>query len=227
MDIPSRTYSHSTGLIRKMTQLSQNERSKMNQPLLDKRCWIAAVSQGVHRHFIWLLIGSYVLAAVLPGLVLTIRQVSFGEIAFFQESTKVSLPMVMLGFLLLNAGLGVKTAELRYLFKTPHIVFGGLAANLLIPLAFIFVISHVLRLHHNPDEAQHILVGLALIAAMPIAGSSTAWAQNANGDITLSLALVLFSTLLSPLTTPLAFDAVEHMASGEYAEALENLESNG
>lgn len=181
----------------------------------------------VHRYFISLLVGSYAVAAVLPDLGNAIRTVSFGEIPFFHERTKVSLPMLMLAFLLLNAGLGVKATELRSLLKTPRIVFGGLAANLLIPLAFIYIVSQLLRVYHDPDEAQHILVGLALIAAMPIAGSSTAWTQNANGDVTLSLSLVLFSTLLSPLTTPMAFDAVEHMATGEYAEALENLESNG
>ncbi len=51
---------------------------------------------------------------------------------------------------------------------------------------------------HNPDEVQNILVGLALVASMPIAGSSTAWSQNADGDMALSLGLVLGSTLLSP-----------------------------
>jgi bile acid:Na+ symporter, BASS family len=192
----------------------------------DRHGWITAVSHFVHKHFIWMLVGSYSVAAVWPTLGLTIRKVSLGEITFFHETTKVSLPILMLAFLLLNAGLGVNTAELRNLLKNPRVVFGGLAANLLIPLTFIFTVSQVLRLYHDPVEAQHILVGLALIVAMPIAGSSTAWSQNANGDIALSLALVLFSTLLSPLTTPVAFDAVEHMATGEYAEALDRLELN-
>ena len=189
---------------------------------------IEAVSHFVHRHFIWLLIGSLVVAAVLPSLGLSIRKVSFGKITVFQESTEISMPMLMLAFLLLNAGLGIKTSEMRNLLKTPRIVSVGLAANVVIPITFIFVVAQLLlRFYHDPDEpdeVQHVLVGLALIAAMPIAGSSTAWSQNANGDIALSLALVLFSTFLSPLTTPLVFDAVEKMATGEYAEALDRLE---
>jgi BASS family bile acid:Na+ symporter len=135
--------------------------------------------------------------------------------------------MLMLALLLLNAGLGVDTTGLRSLLKTPRVVLGGLAANLLIPLAFIFAVSQAMRFYHDPVEVQHLLLGLALIAAMPIAGSSTAWSQNANGDMTLSLALVLFSTFFSPLTTAVAFDAVEHMATGEYARALDRLESTG
>ena len=133
----------------------------------------------------------------------------------------------MLAALLLNAGLGVQTSQLRNLVRSPRFLSAGLAANLLIPVTFIFAVSQVLRLWHNNAEAQEILVGLALVAAMPIAGSSTAWTQNANGDLALSLGLVLFSTFLSPLTTPLVFDLVELMASGDYADALEDLESKG
>jgi predicted Na+-dependent transporter len=55
---------------------------------------------------------------------------------------------------------------------------------------------------------QNILVGLALVASMPVAGSSTAWSQNTDGDMALSLGLVLLTTLLSPLTTPAALHAV-------------------
>jgi BASS family bile acid:Na+ symporter len=80
---------------------------------------------------------------------------------------------------------------------------------------------------HNPDEVQNILVGLALVASMPIAGSSTAWSQNADGNLALSLGLVLGSTLLSPVTTPLALHAVGFMASGDYAEDLHELAAGG
>jgi BASS family bile acid:Na+ symporter len=113
------------------------------------------------------------------------------------------------------------------LLRRPWPLAAGLAANVFIPIVYIFAVSRTMRLWHNPEEVQHILVGLALVAAMPIAGSSTAWSQNANGDLTLSLGLVLFSTLLSPLTTPLTFDMVEHMAEGEYAVILEDLETQG
>jgi bile acid:Na+ symporter, BASS family len=188
---------------------------------------IAKLSHFVHKQFICLLMGAYALAAVWPALGLRVREVSFGEFTFLHETTTASLPMLMLALLLLNAGLGVQTTELGNLLKSPQILLGGLTANLLVPIAFIFVVSQLMWLWpEEPSEPQSILVGLALIAAMPIAGSSTAWAQNANGDVALSLGLVLFSTFLSPVTTPIAFDLAEHMATGEYAVALENLESN-
>ena len=93
----------------------------------------------------------------------------------------------------------------------------------MIPITFILVLSHVMAGWHNADEVQNILVGLALVAWMLIAGSSTAWAQNADGELTLSLGMVLFSTLLSPLTTPIALHSVGLMATGDYAEDLHEL----
>lgn len=58
---------------------------------------------------------------------------------------------------------------------------------------------------------------------MPIAGASTAWAQNSNGNLVLSLGLVLLSTGLSPIITPLAFYVFGEMASEEYETVLHNL----
>jgi BASS family bile acid:Na+ symporter len=188
---------------------------------------LGAVSHFVHAYFLWLLLASYALAAAWPALGLAIRKVSFGEVAVLGEKTKVTLPVLMLAFLLFNAGLGIRTGELKNLLRHPLGLVAGLAGNLLVPILYVFVVSRTMRLWHNADEVQNILVGLALVASMPIAGSSTAWSQNANGNLALSLGLVFFSTFLSPLTTPVCFDLVEHMAEGEYRQILENLETQG
>jgi len=181
----------------------------------------------VHDQFLWLLIGSYAVAAILPGFGVWIRNVCFGKIALLREQTAITLPMVMLAFLLLNAGLGIKTGRLRALLRRPLALFAGLAVNFLAPIAFILGVTQVMRVWHNPDEVHNILVGLALVASMPVAGSSTAWSQNANGDLALSLGLVLFSTFLSPLTTPVALHSVALMTSGGYAGALHELAHSG
>jgi BASS family bile acid:Na+ symporter len=99
----------------------------------------------------------------------------------------------------------------------------GVIANLVLPVAFILGMTFLLHFWHNPREVQEMVVGLALIASMPIAGSSTAWAQNADGDLALSIGLVMLSTILSPMTTPLILHTVGGMAEGEYAEALHQL----
>lgn len=172
------------------------------------------ISHFVHAQFIWLLIGSYVVAALFPALGLSIRSMSVGT---------MSLPMLMLGFLLFNAGRGVELSALKNLRNDPLPLILGLLANLMVPVAYIAMVMFTMKFWHNPEEVQQILVGLALVAAMPIAGSSTAWSQNANGNLALSLGLVLGSTFLSPVTTPVALHSVGFMTTGDYSEDLHEL----
>ncbi|MBX6314004.1 MAG: bile acid:sodium symporter, partial [Isosphaeraceae bacterium] len=193
----------------------------------DREGWIGGLSRFLHERLLWLLLGSYGVAALWPAAGLRARGLSLGEVALFREKMSLSLPLLMLSLLLFNAGLGVPLARLRGLARRPADLLAGLAANLVIPIAYIFGVSLVMGPWHNPDEVQNILVGLALVASMPIAGSSTAWAQNADGDLALSLGLVLGSTLLSPLTTPLVLHAVGLLASGDYAEDLHELATGG
>jgi BASS family bile acid:Na+ symporter len=184
-------------------------------------------SHFVHKRFLWLMIGSYAVAAVLPKWGLWIRDVRLGELTLFGTKTTISLSMAMLAALLLNAGLGVKLSHFRELLRNPRLLGAGLAANLIVPIAFILVVTRAMAGWHNADEVQNILVGLALVASMPIAGSSTAWTQNADGELALSLGLVLFSTFLSPITTPLALHSVGLMATGDYAGDLHELAAGG
>jgi BASS family bile acid:Na+ symporter len=184
--------------------------------LNDRRRLIPAVSHFLHRHLLWFLVGAYTAAAFWPGPGVWFQEVTLGQIA------PVRLPMLLLALMLLNGGVGVQSRP-RELMRTAPLLAAGLAANLVLPLAFIFVAARMLRPWQEPDEAQCLLVGLALVAAMPVAGSSTAWSQNNNGQMSLSLGLVLLSTLLSPLTTPLSLHAVGGMASGDYADELRRL----
>lgn len=187
---------------------------------------VGRAAEFAHHHFLWLLVAAYAVAAVAPAAGLWVRHVSFGEVNVFGPRA-VSLPSVMLAALLFNAGLGVQPDRLHRLARNPLVLVAGLLANLLVPLLFILGVSQTLSAWHNPAEVQCVLVGLALIASMPVAGSSTAWSQNANGDLVLSLGLVLLSTCLSPLTTPAELEAVGWVARGEYAAALRDLAAGG
>src|SRR5262249_29208169 len=145
-----------------------------------------------------------------PGLGL--RGLSIGRVGLGPIRTEASLPVIMLACLLFNAGLVVNTAQLGGPVRRPRTLAAGLSANILFPILFILSVAWWMRRWHNFDEAQNVLVGLALVASMPIAGSSTAWSQNSDGDMALSLGLVLGSTFLSPLVTPMALHAVGFVA---------------
>ncbi len=181
----------------------------------------------LHDNFFAFLLASYALAAAWPGPGLGLRAIDLGAIRLGAESMRLTPPAVLLGMLLLNAGLGVRLGELRGLMRRPAPLVVGLIANLLIPIAFIAAVARTMGAWHNPDELQVILVGLALVASMPIAGSSTAWSQNAEGDLALSLGLVVASTILSPLATPMALRAVGGLAQGDYADGLRDLAAHG
>jgi BASS family bile acid:Na+ symporter len=188
---------------------------------------IPALFEFMDRHFLGLLLLSYAAAALWPAPGLCVRGVSLGDVAFLGEKVTLSPPLLMLALLLGNAGLGVRMAHLKGLLVRPAVLLAGLAANLAVPVAFIFGVTRAMHWWHNPDEVQHILVGLALVASMPVAGSSTAWAHNAQGNMALSLGLVLASTVLSPVTTPAALHAAGLMATGGYAAALHELAASG
>jgi BASS family bile acid:Na+ symporter len=189
--------------------------------------FVGRVAGVVHRNYLGLLLGGYALAAFAPGPGLWLRRLPLGEFKLFGETTRLTPPVVMLAMLLAGAGVGVRAAHLRNLRGVSLALVCGLAANLVLPLAFILVTDRFLQFWHNADEVQSILVGLALVASMPVAGSSSAWTQNADGNVALSLGLVLFSTLLSPLTTPAALYAVGGVTTGGYAERLRDLAAEG
>src|SRR5215471_10425999 len=186
--------------------------------------WMERLAHWLHARLLFLLVGAYIAAAFLPGLGLALRRVSFGNLA---GGLPLNPPTLMLSFLLFNAGLGVRAAALKNWHESAETLAVGTVANLVVPAAFVAVASQVLRLWHNPDETQNILTGLALVASMPIAGSSTAWSQNADGDLAVSLGLVLVSTALSPLTTPILLHAGAAVTTGDYAEDLGKLAGQG
>ncbi len=175
------------------------------------------------KYFLALLIGSYLAAAFAPGPGLWIRGLTLGQVGIGSIRTEASVPFLMLACLLFNAGLAVETSRLGGFLRHPRPLVAGLSANIFFPILYIIVMAGWMTHWSNTDEAQCILVGLALVASMPIAGSSTAWSQNADGDMTLSLALVLGSTFLSPLVTPMALHTVGFVTTGDYSEDLHEL----
>lgn len=168
------------------------------------------VSRLLHRYFMLLLFAAYVLAAFCPGLGLWIRTLSFGAA---DSGGHVSLSLLMLAFLLFNAGLGLDQRHVSRLLHRPWIPLVALMANLLVPLGIVLGLQLV-SAATGLTGLTSILIGLTLVAAMPIANSSTAWAQNTNANIAISLGLVFCTTLLTPFTTPLILKLV-----GQFLEA--------
>jgi BASS family bile acid:Na+ symporter len=186
----------------------------------------AAAAAFLHHHFLLPLVGAYALAGVAPAAGRWLAgSAAAGQ--FLGGEWRASAPAVMLGVLLFAAGLAVRGEHLRGVFRRPATLLLGLTATVVVPVAVLAAAAPLLALWPDPVEARDVLVGLAVVAAMPVAGSSAGWARAADGDCALSLGLVLLSTALSPLTTPLALGAAALVGPGGSHDALAGLAGAG
>jgi BASS family bile acid:Na+ symporter len=168
-----------------------------------------------NRYLLWLLLAAYALSALLPGPGASLRLIHIADLPWFDGAAHAfSLPSLLLAAMLFNAGLGMKVSELVRLVQRPHVLLLGLALNLVIPMGLMLVFHYLLGFWHDSLESAVIIQSLALVIAMPIAGASTAWSQNSEGNLSLSLGLVVLSTILSPITTPLIMGLVNALAHG-------------
>lgn len=178
----------------------------------------------LHHHLLTLLLTTYALAAIAPGWGAWMKEVRPLGWLEGREATP-AMPAWLLGLLLFHAGLRVHGGQVRRIARKPTVLVAGLASNLAIPVLYLLGLLPILKAWHNPSESGTLLIGLALVAAMPVAGSSTGWAQSTGGDMALSLGMVLGSTILSPLTTPLALRLLGRTAPTLFGDSLQSLAS--
>jgi BASS family bile acid:Na+ symporter len=133
----------------------------------------SAVSHFLHRRLLNLIILSYGIAAVFPGPGLWLKEANILDLYGYWGGFAMTAPKLLLWVLLFNAGLRVRAGRMGQIARRPGLMLAGLAAHLAVPLAFLALMVPALRVWHNPDEAAIVLVGLALVSSMPIAGSST------------------------------------------------------
>jgi BASS family bile acid:Na+ symporter len=109
--------------------------------------------------------------------------------------------------------------------RQPFAIGAGLVAVWLAPALLVVAAGFAIPWVVNGPAATGLLVGLALVAAMPVANSSVGWTQNSDGNLALALALVVLSISLSPLLTPALLSTFGMSLSPQeqnYCEALVN-----
>lgn len=153
------------------------------------------VAKFVHDYFLGLLAASYGLAVLAPGPGEWIRRVEL--VAGESATGGMALSQCLLALLLVIAGVGIDPARVRESLLRPLTLIATLLTKLLAPLVVVSIIAWgVSWLDINvPSE---MLLGLAIIAAMPAAASCPAWTQASGGDVAIALGVVIGSTLLGP-----------------------------
>ena len=165
-----------------------------------------AILAFAQRRLLLLMVVCYLLAGLFPGPGQALRPAG----------------PVLLAVMVFNAGLGFGIGELLRQIKRPGRLLLGVGANALLPAVILPLVAVLISGWHDGREVSGLLIGLALVLSMPIAGGAAAWGQNAGGNVALTVAMVLGSTLLSPLTIPVGL----HIA-GEFTSGLEPLNAAG
>lgn len=170
----------------------------------------------LQRQLLWIMIGAYLLAGLMPGPGEMLRAVPLARVG----TTAFPFQAGLLAVVVFNAGLTARAEQLPQLLRRPGPLALGVAINALLPTVLLALASVGAEGWHSPREAQSLLAGLALVGAMPVAAGATVFAQGSEGSATLSLGLVLGSTLLSPLTIPFSLRLGALLTAGSYATEL-------
>ncbi|NEA66622.1 sodium-dependent transporter [Streptomyces sp. SID12488] len=159
---------------------------------------------------------AYLLALFLPGPGLWLRR---PHLLPLTHLTLHTAPL-LLSLVLFSAGLQVPVRELGRLLRHPKALLAGLVLHLAIPLAVVPFVAFLLRRTPDSDGGSGLLTAMILVVAMPVAAGATVWTDKGDGDQPTMVGLVLASTLLSPLTTPLLLETLAPLLSGGYGQVL-------
>jgi BASS family bile acid:Na+ symporter len=138
---------------------------------------------------------------------------------------RLNIPLLLLALMLFSAALLADLSQIRSVLQAPLLLCLATLAVWLGPALLVLIASHAVPLLVADQAATGVLVGLALVATMPVANSSTGWTQHAAGNLALSLALVVLSIALCPFVTPQLLGALGMSLSASeraYCEALVN-----
>jgi BASS family bile acid:Na+ symporter len=152
----------------------------------------------LHRFFLPALVATYTLAGLFPRPGAVLRE--FAVRLPWGGEERIS--MLLLAVLLFCAAAAIEWSQLREFLARPSTLLVGLIIAWLGPALLVMAFGALLPWLAPHDVTAGMIVGLALVAAMPVANSSAGWTQNAGGNIALSLGLIIVSILLSPLVTP-------------------------
>ncbi|MGW7577049.1 bile acid:sodium symporter [Streptomyces sp. NPDC054765] len=175
---------------------------------------------GAQRQLAWAMPAAYGAAALLPQAGRWARNLPCGTLWLPGGPAPLTPQMLLLAYVLFTAAVQVRARELTVLLRRPALLLAGTAANTALPLLILLVLAGTFLLLPDADGGSGLLTGLALIAAMPVAGGATVWGSRAGGNQSLVVGLVLSSTLLSPLTIPLTLAGASVVTSGAYSLAL-------
>lgn len=151
----------------------------------------------IRRYFPLLLLGVYAAAFSWPQPELARWRIKVPGWPAWIEPPGLSL--LLLAAILFAAALSLDVSRLRDVLRRPVALALALAAVWIGPVLLVLVADALLP---KSGAFAGPMLGLAIVAAMPVANSSVGWTQQARGDLGWGLALVVLSIVLNPWITP-------------------------
>ena len=173
----------------------------------------AKITKFLHTHFLWWLVGAYILGGVFPQAGLWMR--NFNPADFGTAGSSGIVLKLLLAVLLFGAGFGIRIGRLRDHLRLIPVLSGGVVCAVAVPIAFLALLSCIPVADESRGLFDSVLIGLGVVAAMPVAGSSVGWALKSGGHLLLSVAFTLFSTLLSPLLVAFVLNGLASFLGNE------------
>ncbi|MEM6799298.1 MAG: bile acid:sodium symporter [Planctomycetota bacterium] len=181
---------------------------------------MANLAEQIRRHLIWLLLAAYAVAAVAPTPGVAIAQLNLTE--GLGLAGRATPPLILVAVLFLLAAMAVEHHELRVLLLRPWVWVLGLACVWIGPAVAVAIAGRLMP-GLLDGAALGLMLGMALVAAMPVANSSVAWTQQAGGSLPWSLGLVVLSILFTPFVTPPLLRLSGMSLAGEEAAFVEQI----
>jgi bile acid:Na+ symporter, BASS family len=198
--------------------LNDSPMASSDRSITDAPAGFTRFGRLLHRNFLPILLAVYVLAGLFPAPGAAIREFAVSLPGGGQERAS----MLLLAVLLFCAAAVIQWSQVRDLLERPSVLLVGLLAAWFGPTLLVALFGRLAWLTES-DAAGGLLVGLALVAAMPVANSSAGWTQNAGGNVALSLSLIIMSILLSPLATPNLLKLMGWALSAEDTHRIERV----
>ncbi|MEM9352790.1 MAG: bile acid:sodium symporter [Planctomycetota bacterium] len=128
--------------------------------------------------------------------------------------------MLLIALLLFCAAALIRWREAVHLLERPGLLAVSIAAVWVGPALFVALLGLTMPQMFWQASTSGVMVGLALVAAMPVANSSVGWTQTAGGNTAFGLALVVLSILVSPVATPQVLRLMGFALSAESTESI-------
>ncbi len=161
---------------------------------------IVALARLVRRRLVWLLVGVYALAALVPGPGLALRELELS--AWSPGGTPARFSLWMVAVLLFSGAVSTDFRKLSELARRPGALGLALVGVWLPPLLLVAAWGAIVAWWSPGEASAGVLLGIALAAAMPVANSAVGWTQQSGGSLVWALGLVVLSISLSPWITP-------------------------